>query len=288
MEIKDRILSNGVHMPSIMMGTSICDLRGKTSVLQKKLEDALIYASQFEGLGFDTARDYSNEELLGDIFVRMIKSGVITRDKLFVTTKVGNGQQRTKNMLEEIDTSLRNLKFDYIDLWLLHWPLPDYYIENWKQVEDIYKSGKVRAIGIANCRERHIKALEDVHVEILPHVLQFEYHPFRTVPKMVAMCREKHIQVEAYSANCLMLPFVKENKILQDMAQKYDKSVTQIIMRWHIQQNSIPIFRSFNPAHIKENVDIFDFELSHEDVDLISSLNMDYKFHPESINCPGY
>lgn len=280
-------LSNGIKMPRIMMGTSICDLRGNEKALHKKLEDSIIYGESLKTVGFDTGRDYANESLLGDIFNRMINNGVCKREDIFITTKVGNGQQRLRNMENEIDISLKSFRLDYIDLWMLHWPLPDYWLDNWKQVVDIYKKGKVRAIGIANLRERHIRELLNSGLD-LPHVVQVEYHPFRTVPEFKKMCVDNHIQLEAYSANCLMLPFVKENKVLRQIAEKHNKSITQIIMRWHVQQHVVPIFRSFNPNHIKDNTDVYNFELSNQEMEDIYSLNIDYKFHPESLNCPGY
>lgn len=274
-------------MPRIMMGTSICDIRGDVKLLQKQLEDSIIYGLSFKSVGFDTGRDYGNEPLLGDIFHRMMSSGICKREDLFITTKVGNSQQLSCNMEVEIDLSLKLLKLDYVDLWMLHWPLPEYWLNNWLQIVDIYKKGKVKAIGIANVRERHISKLKSLGL-YMPHVVQVEYHPFRTIPNFRQLCIENHLQIEAYSANCLMLPFVKENPILRKIASNHNKSITQIIMRWHVQQNVIPIFRSFNQKHISENVDIFNFELTEEEMQLIFSLNRDYKFHPESLNCPGY
>lgn len=274
-------------MPQIMMGTSICDLKGDSKALSKLLEEAIIYSESFKTIGFDTARDYHNETLLGNIFNRMISSGFCRREDIFITTKVGNSQQRHKNMQQEIDKSLSSFNLDYIDLWLLHWPLPEYWLDNWEQITKIYKSGKVRAIGIANCRERHIDALIKSGLE-LPHVIQVEYHPFRTIPELRKKLDVNHIQLEAYSANCLMLPFVKNNSVLNKIAITHNKTVTQIIMRWHVQQRVIPIFRSFNQNHIKDNINIYDFSLSENEMEEIFSLNIDYKFHPESINCPGY
>lgn len=280
-------LNNKVQMPKIIMGTSICDLKGSVNELQKQLEDAIIYGESLKTVGFDTGRDYANEPLLGEIFNKMFSKGICKREDLFITTKVGNGQQRHRNMEKEIDISLRNFKLEYIDLWMLHWPLPYYWLDNWVQLIDIYKKGKVRAIGIANTRLRHIKELKQAGLD-MPHVMQVEYHPFRTVPEFRKTLIENNIQLEAYSANCLMLPFVKENKVLNEIANRHGKTITQIIMRWHVQQNSIPIFRSFNTSHIKDNVSIFDFELTEEEMKQIFNLNKDYKFHPESLNCPGY
>lgn len=280
-------LNNGTKMPKIIMGTSICDLRGDVNILNKRLEQAVMYGESTKTVGFDTGRDYANEPLLGQIFKKMIDEKVCTREDLFITTKVGNGQQRLKNMEGEIDQSLKSLKFDYLDLWMLHWPLPEYWLDNWSKLIDIYHKGKVRAIGIANMRERHIDALKQAGLE-MPHVIQIEYHPFRTVTQFKQMCVDNHIQMEAYSANCLMLPFVKENETLNKIAKAHNKTITQIIMRWHIQQGVVPIFRSFNINHINDNVDIYGFSLSQEEMDSIYALNIDYKFHPESLNCPGY
>lgn len=294
--MEKRKLNNGIEIPAIILGTSICDrqcfsrfgipISDKT--LFKQMADGLIYAVKNGITGIDTGRDYNNEPLLGEIFKDFFRNNIVNRNDLFITTKVGNGQQRLKNMEKEIDISLKSMNLDYVDLWMLHWPLPDFYIENWKQLCKIYKSGKVKSIGIANIRERHLLELERAGVEFMPQIVQVEYHPFRTVSGFREMCRKRNIQIEAYTANCAMLPFVREDAILQQLTKKYEKSITQIIMRWHVQQGVVPIFSSNNPSHIKENIDVFDFSLSEEDMELIYGLNMDYKYHPESVNCPGY
>lgn len=275
-------------MPAQMAGTPTFMMKGKKRELHQTLEKALSYMISLDAVGFDTARDYrDNEAALGFMFRRMFRNKITTRDRVFITTKVGNGQQRIGNMREEIDISLKALKTDYVDLWLLHWPLPDCWMDNWAQMQDIYRSGKARAVGIANLRERHIEMLRQARLP-MPHVIQIEYHPFRTVPAFVEQCRQEHIQLEAYTANCMMLPFVKDNPMLKEIGAKYGKTIAQIIMRWHIQQGVIPIFHSFNPQHILENVSVYDFALAEEDMQKIFALDMDYKFHPESLNCPAY
>ncbi len=281
-------LINGVEMPCIIMGTSTADQKGLQKKLIKEMTEMVFFATQNGIQGFDTSRDYANEPILGKAFQELLSNGAIKREELFITTKVGNSQQRLGNMEKQIDISLKNLKLDYIDLWLLHWPLPNYYINNWKQMCNIYKNGKVKAIGIANCRPRHIIELEEAGIELMPQVLQMELHPFRTVPKMRQICNDRSMQIEAYSANCLMLPFVKNNQTLNRIAKNHQKTITQIILKWHIQQGIIPIFSSMNKEHILSNIDIFDFELSKKDIKDINQLNIDYKFHPESLNCPGY
>lgn len=282
------VLSNQYQIPQIVMGTSVDDRVGNRKKLIKNMCSIVEFAVCNGIVAFDTSRDYQNEHILGEVFQNLINGGSISREDLFITTKVGNSQQRKKNMREQIESSLRSLKLDYLDLWLLHWPMPDFYVDNWKQVCEIYREGKVKAIGIANCRERHIEAIKASGAEVIPQVVQIEYHPFRTIDNMRRYCLENHIQIEAYSANCVMLPFVRENVVLNKLAQKYSKSITQIMMRWHIQQGTIPIFSSMNKDHILNNIDIFDFSLEEDEMNDIFSLNCDYKFHPESINCPGY
>lgn len=280
-------LSNGIVIPTQIMGTSVWDRKGNKKELLNRMIASVEYCIRNNLAGIDTGRDYHNEEQLGQLFHYMIKNGTCKRDDIFITTKVGNSQQRNRNMTDVIDSSLKSLRLEYVDLWLLHWPLPDYWVENWYQMCDILKTGKVRAIGVANCRERHIETLVKDRLP-MPHLVQVEHHPFRTIPSFLQLCKSHNIQVEAYSSNCLMLPFVRENAVLNDIANNHNKSVAQVMTRWHIQHSVIPIFSSFNIDHIKDNVDVYDFELSEEEMQRIYSLNIDYKFHPESINCPGY
>jgi len=280
-------LSNGAQIPMQMMGTSVWDRVGDWKTLQSKMNNAISYCVTNGLAGLDTSRDYHNESQLGIIFQKLISSGECSRDNIYITTKVGNGQQRYRRMADEISQSLKALRLEYVDLWLLHWPLPDYWIDNWKQLCDIYETGKVKAIGIANCRERHLEELLKNGLP-LPHVVQIEHHPFRTVPNFLKICAENYIQVEAYSSNCLMLPFVRNNNVLNRIASSHNKSVAQIMTRWHIQHRVIPIFSSFSINHIKENIDVYDFELSDEEMQQIFALDEDYKYHPESLNCPGY
>lgn len=274
-------------MPMQMMGTSVWDYKGDKHSLQEKMNKSILYCVENHIAGLDTGRDYDNEPLLGEIFDKILASGRCNREDIFITTKVGNSQQRSRRMKDELDISLKSLRLEYLDLWMLHWPLPDYWMDNWKQLCEIYETGKVKAIGIANCRERHIESLLKAGLP-LPHVVQIEHHPFRTVINFLNLCQENRIQVEAYSSNCLMLPFVRNNCVLNQVAHTHQKSVAQIMTRWHIQHNVVPIFSSFNIEHIKENVSVYDFELSDEEMQRIFSLDEDYKFHPESLNCPGY
>ena len=190
-------------------------------------------------------------------------------------------------MHKEIIKSLKNLQTEYLDIWLLHWPVPDYYIDNFREMKRIMEDGLVKAIGLANPRVRHLKKLYE-ETGITPQVIQIEHHPFRLSKDILDYCEEHHIQVEAYSPLCFMIEKLRENPVLKGIALKYRKSLGQVVLRWHYQHNIIPVFRSEKPTRFKENAAIFDFDLSHEDMERIYNLDEDYKFIPESLHCLGY
>lgn len=282
-------LKNGVKMPSPVTGTAVCGIPGQEKILNRKMTEAIAYGISIGITNIDMARDYGNEKLLGGVLCQITKGRASSREHLFLSTKVGNGQQRQGNMKEQLERSLSNLQLDYLDLWFLHWPLPDYYINNWIQMLDIYNhgDGKVRALGIANCEIRHLKAIEDAGLP-LPHVMQTEFHPFCNSRDLLGYCKDHGIQLEACTSTGCMWEMVRECDLLKELSEKYKKSIAQIIMRWHYQNGVIPIFRSFNPVHIKENIDIYDFELTDKEMDSIWDLNIDYRVNPASLNCPGY
>jgi diketogulonate reductase-like aldo/keto reductase len=289
---KGYTLYNNVSIPPLFNGLYLNHERtfgNYSNISWHFLEKVFISSFQNGIIGFDTAHDYArSEEFIGKIIKNLIRHNYFKREDIFITTKIGNGQQYEGNIDACVHNALKKLNTDYIDLMLFHWPLPDYYIDNWKKLENIYDSGKVKAIGIANCKIRHLTALFASGIKYKPHVVQFEYHPFRTVPDLVQMCKENNIIIQAYSPFCTMEPFVTRNKLLNDLAQKYNKSIAQIILRWDVQQDIIPVFRSYNENRIKENNNIFDFELEKTDMDKIFELNIDYKGIIESLFCPGY
>lgn len=237
---------------------------------------------------FDTARDYGNEDTVGRVISECIRELHIPRDEVFITTKIGNSQQILGNIEEQIEISLKNLRMDYVDLWLMHWPYPDYYVDTYHKMENVYRTGKVRAIGMANYRLRHFDKLFNSGLEVVPHCVQYECHPMRTAEEILSFCQDKRIAVQAYSPICRMIPEIRDNKELTGLAAGYHKTVAQIILRWHIQRGTVPVFKSVKPERLLENIDIFDFELTDEDMSVISSLDQDYKYHLESASCPGY
>ncbi len=280
MNLPPIILRNGVEMPPIVETTNWMDY--------PQMKELVTAGLKVGFRAFDTARDYGNESVVGRVMKECLIEQGLKREDIFITTKIGNSQQVLGNIEKQIDISLRNLQTDYVDLWMMHWPYPDYYVETWHKMEKVYKSGKVRAIGMANYRVRHFEHLFSQGVEIMPHCVQFELHPMRTANDIVAYCRERNIAIQAYSPLCRMIKKIRESKNLLEIAERHKKSVAQVILRWHIQNRTVPVFKSLKPHRLKENFDIFDFQLSEAEMAQVASLDEDYKYHLESASCPGY
>ena len=267
-------------MPNLIQGIP---LAGPSQGMSFKEFERIVRLSVECGVrAFDTSAAYGpSEGALGKILPEL------KREELFITTKISNGQQIKGNIEECVDRALRLMKTDYIDCMLLHWPYPG-YIDNYKKMEKEYKKGKLRAIGIANTQQRHVIRLQQDDIEIMPHVMQTEIHPFRTEETMVVMCKENGITLQACSSLMGMRPMLVQNSVLNKIAEKYEKTLSQVVIRWHIQRGLAPIFRAFKENHLRQSTDVYGFELSTEDMERISSLNIDYRLHPESMNCPGY
>jgi diketogulonate reductase-like aldo/keto reductase len=220
----------------------------------------------------DTAAAYRNEKGVGEA----IHNSGIPREELFITTKLWNSEHGYDKALKAFDSSLKKLSLEYIDLYLIHWPLPmkNLYVETWKALEKIYKEGRVKAIGLSNFQLNHInKILQET--EIVPAVLQIELHPTFNQPALRQYAKEHNIQVESWYPlggqksveELLNLP------LLVDMSKKYNKTTAQIVLRWHIQLSLVTIPKSSHPQRIKQNIDIFDFELTPEEVNSITALD---------------
>lgn len=278
--MKKLILHNGVEIPSMIMSTNRMDYED-----MKKI----VFAGLKIGFrAFDTARDYFNEDIVGRVLNECLSELGIKREEIFITTKIGNGQQEEGNIEEQIDISLRNLQTDYVDCWMMHWPYPNYYINTYHKMEAVCRKGKARSIGMANFRLRHFRKLWDDGIEIVPHCVQFEHHPLRLAKDILDFCHDNNIIVQAYSPLCRMIPAIKESEILNSISRSHGKTVAQIILRWHYQHGSIPCFLSMNTQRLEENYSIWDFNLTDEEMELINSMDEDYKYHLESASCPGY
>ncbi len=265
-------LHNGVKMPWIGLGVfKVQDGEEVVNSIKAAIEAG--YRS------IDTAAIYGNEEGVG----RAIAESSVTREELFITTKVWNSNHGYEATLNAFDESMKKLGLDYLDLFLIHWPLPsqDKYVETWKALEKLYKDGRVRAIGVSNFKIHH---LEDIlaNCEIKPMVNQVEYHPRFNQRVLHEFCKKHEIQLEAWSP--LMQGGLLEEPILVELAQKYNKSTAQIIIRWDLQTGVVTIPKSTKPHRIVENADVFDFELSQEDMDQIDTLNLDQRMFADPDN----
>ncbi|THE09428.1 aldo/keto reductase [Bacillus timonensis] len=265
-------LHNGVKMPCVGFGVfKVKDGEEVVNSVKTALENG--YRS------IDTAAIYGNEEGVG----RAIAESNVPREELFITTKVWNANHGYESTLSAFDISMEKLGIDYLDLYLIHWPLPSKgkYIETWKALEKLYKDGRVRAIGVSNFKIHHLEEIIE-KCEIIPMVNQVEYHPRFNQRELHHFCKMHGIQLEAWSP--LMQGGLLEEPILVDIAKKHNKSTAQIIIRWDIQTGVVTIPKSVKPHRIAENADVFDFELSQEDMEKINALNQDHRMFADPDN----
>ena len=260
--MKNVTLNNGIQMPVLGFGVyQITD----PAECEQAVYDALMAGYRL----IDTAAAYKNEEAVGKA---VIKSG-IPRDELFITTKLwiqDTGYDSTKKAFEE---SLKKLQTDYLDLYLIHQPFGDIY-SSWRAMEDLYNEGKIRAIGVSNFLPDRLLDLI-LHNKITPAVNQVETHPFLQQIENAEFMKENNVQIESWAPFAEGKNNIFQNEILLSIAGKYNKSVAQIILRWLTQRDIVVIPKSVRKERIIENFDIFDFELSKEDMEKIVTLNTD-------------
>ncbi|MDR2617519.1 MAG: aldo/keto reductase [Treponema sp.] len=258
--------SNGVKIPSIGFGTwqtpdgDVCVSSVKAAI----------------GAGYrhiDTAAAYGNEESVG----AAISQAGVPRKELFITTKLWNQDHGYEATLKAFESSMKKLGLDYLDLYLIHWPNPVKFRDNWQEAnagtwkafEELYKAGRVRSIGISNFHKRHIEPLLKT-ASVAPMVNQIRLCPGDTQDEVVEYCRKRNMVLEAYSPLGIGKIFdVPEMKVL---AEKYGKSIAQICIRWSLQMGFLPLPKSVTPQRIRENLDVFGFKLAEDDVKLIAGL----------------
>ena len=259
-------LSNGVNIPCVGFGTWQTP-NGETAI------NSVLEAMKCGYRHIDTAACYGNEESVG----KAIKLSRINREELFVTSKLWNTDQGYESTLKAFDKTIKDLGLDYLDLYLIHWPVVKEHKEDWKEAicetwkafEKLYSDGKIRAIGVSNFKPHHLKVIFE-NCNIKPMVNQIELHPSHNQDETVKFCRNNNILVEAWGP--LSTGRIFKVKEMQDIADKYSKSIAQITLRWHIQNEILPLPKSVTPSRIKENSMIFDFELLKEDMELIQNL----------------
>ena len=215
----------------------------------------------------DTAQIYGNEKAVGSA----IKKSKIPREEFFITTKIWIIDFSKGKALKQVDEMLKRLDTNYIDLLLLHWPKND-YISAYKDMEIAYDQGKVKSIGLSNFQEKHIKEILKI-CKIKPCINQIELHPYGQRKEIVKLCQENNIKIEAWYPIAHGDTKLINNELFSKLAKKYNKTNVQIILRWHIQKGFIIFPRTKKENHLKENINIFDFELSNDEMKLIDSLD---------------
>lgn len=294
-------LSNGVKMPIMGLGTddvfylrklkrssnrfvnrvlSAYQRRILRPYLERELSNTIAEAIKMGYRLIDTSAAYQNEEAIG----RAIKLSGISRKELFITTRATNTQQFKRTVREGFFESLKKLDLDYVDLYQIHWPVPDHYLETWKEMERLYEEGYVKVLGVANCHEHHIEEILKI-CNIPPMVNEVEVHPLFSQKPLKAYCDSKGIRIEAYTPLARNDERLRRNRTLLHLAEKYHKTPLQIIIRWHIENGVVPIPRSTNLDRLHSNIDVFDFQLTSDEVKSIDAININSRLRYDPDNC---
>lgn len=260
-------LNNGVEMPYFGLGVYL-------SKDGNEVERAIECALQTGYRAIDTAAIYKNEEGVG----RAVQNAVVSREEIFVTSKVWNSDQGYDTTLRAFDASMKKLNMDVLDLYLVHWPVAGKYKETWRALEQLYRDKRIRAIGVSNFLQHHLEDLLD-SVEITPMINQMEFHPYLVQQDLVDFCHDRGIRYQAWSP--LMQGKIFSVDLLNQLAQKYGKNEVQLVLRWNLQKGVITIPKSAKPERIIANADLFDFSISEADMQAIDALDRGQRVGPD-------
>ena len=263
-------MNNGIKIPRLGFGVYRAAQGDET-------KNAVLNALEVGYRHIDTASAYGNEESVGEA----IKESGLKREEIFLTTKLFNSDMRAHRQMDAFKESLDRLKVDYVDLYLIHWPVPGVYLESWKVLEEIYNKGLAKAIGVSNFLQHH---LDDViaHGSIVPAANQVEFSPLWQDNLLIQYCREKNISFEAWGP--LAAGELIGDRTTGDIGAKYGKTGSQVILRWMLQKNIIVFPKTVHKSRMIENADIFDFELSDEDMAIIDNMNRHRRTGPDPDN----
>jgi len=265
------MLNNGQSIPQFGFGVFLVPPAETAEAVRTALDAGYRH--------IDTAQGYQNEEGVG---AAVAKSG-LARGEIFITTKLGNANHLPDDARRSFDASLEALGTDYVDLFLIHWPLPARYggdfVSTWRTLEEFYRDGRARSIGVSNFQPHHIRRLHE-ETEIPPAVNQIEVHPYLTQNAVREFCAQHQIAIEAWS------PLARGGELLSDpeitpIAERTGKTPAQVVLRWHIERGDIVFPKSVTPARIRENIDIFDFELTADDHEVITALDRGMRVGPD-------
>jgi 2,5-diketo-D-gluconate reductase A len=268
MAVTQITLNNGVEIPQLGFGVFLVKPEETVEVVTGALEIGYRH--------IDTAQMYRNEREVG---IAIARSG-IDRSEIFVTSKINNNRIGFDAAMRAVDESLETLGLEQLDLYLIHWPLSTVrdFVETWRAFERVYAEGKLRSIGVSNFQVAHLERLFE-ETGIVPAVNQIEAHPYLTQEELIAFNAAHGIAIEAWSP--LGRGAVLADRVINEIATAHDRSAAQVVLRWHIQLGSIVFPKSVTPARVQENFDIFDFELSEEEMGRISALNRDERVGPD-------
>lgn len=297
-----RNLSNDYSLPVICYGTDIVDyqtslvgkIKKESKLMIKKIflrntskekKDKGIFNCVYHSIEngcnfFDTSRAYGeSERMLQDA---LKKQG---REKYFICTKLDNYSQLHDIPARDVlMKSMNELGVEYVDLYLLHWPVEGKFLNYWKQLEELYKEGLVKAIGVSNCKIHHLEQIKNI-ADIVPMVDEVELHPLLSENELRKYCKNNQIQLMAYTSTARMDFRLKSSKRMQQVCMETGKNLSQVILRWHIQNGIIPIFNTSSVNHFKDNMKIFDFQLSDDQMRIIDSMNINSRTRYDSDNC---
>jgi diketogulonate reductase-like aldo/keto reductase len=267
-------LNNSVEIPQLGFG-----------VLQIPNEETAAAVTNALDAGYrsiDTATIYGNEAGVG----KALAESDLNRDELFITTKLWNSEQGYEKTLRAFDESLAKLGLEQLDLYLIHWPTParDLYLETWRAFEKLYADGQVRAIGVSNFQPEHLRRIMETGGTV-PALNQIELHPYLQQAELRGFDKTHQIATEAWSPLAQGGDILGEDVIIK-LAQKYNRTPAQVILRWHLQLGSIAIPKSVTPSRIRENLNVFDFSLEESEIFTISTLDKGQRigFHPDAFN----
>jgi 2,5-diketo-D-gluconate reductase A len=261
-------LNNGVEIPQLGFGVF--------QIEPKDTKQATLAALEVGYRHIDTAEMYGNEKEVGEA----VRESGVDRDDVFVTSKLNNGFHAYEDALGAFDGTLKDLGFDYLDLFLIHWPLPEVgdFVETWKAMEEIYRSGRVKAVGVSNFQRHHLQRLFD-ETQTVPAVNQIEVHPYLVQDDLRAFGAQNDIATEAWSP--IARGEVLDDPTLTRIAERHRKTTAQVTLRWHLQRGDIVFPKSVNRDRMQENLDVFGFELSKDEIDEISGLDRGLRIGPD-------
>lgn len=263
-------LNNGVEIPYLGLGTF--------QITGKKVYEAISYALEIGYRHFDSAKFYQNEKEVGEVIREAIDKGLVSREEIFITTKLWNDDHGYKPTAQAFHQSLNDLGLEYIDLYLIHWPASGLRYESWKAMEKIVEEGQCRAIGVSNYTIRHLEELLE-KASMVPVINQVEFSPYLYQKNLLEYCNSKSIMLESYA------PLTRGEKLtdskLVKVATKYSKSPAQILIRWCLEHGIVVIPKSEKKLRIQENANVFDFSISIEDMAELDSLNENLRLMPD-------